>query len=326
MISVVIPFHNETENIPELRRRIEEVLTPLDKSYEIIAVDDGSSDGTLAMLLDIRTENPNWKVLSFSRNFGHQTAVSAGIYYSQGEVTVVMDGDLQDPPELIPSMVEKWKEGFKVVYAVRQKRKESLLLRVCYAAFYRLLASMSNIKIPLDSGDFCLMDRAVVKVIQSMPEQCRFVRGMRSWAGFKQTGIEYERDARFAGEPTYTFRSLARLALDGMVSFSHAPLRLASWFGFVLSFLSLLFILFMIVDYFHPISIFGIYVNDIPGRASFISAILFVGGTQLMFLGVLGEYLGRVFDETKRRPHWVLDTAEGITSEKLNEGGGWFRS
>jgi dolichol-phosphate mannosyltransferase len=252
-------------------------------------------------------------VLSFSRNFGHQTAISSGIHFSRGEVTIIMDGDLQDPPELIPQMLEKHNEGHEVVYAVRKNRKESMLLRGCYALFYRLLSSMSNIQIPLDAGDFCLMDQKVVRVIQSMPEQCRFVRGMRSWAGFRQVGLEYDRDARFAGKPTYALKSLIKLALDGMFSFSYVPLRFASVLGFLLSVLSMLVILFMVVDYFNPISIFGLQVNDIPGRASFISAILFVGGTQLMFMGLIGEYIGRIFDETKRRPHWVLKQALGIS-------------
>jgi len=325
MLSVIIPFHNEQETIPELCAHLMPVLDALDEDAEVIAINDGSSDKSLALLLQERDKEDRIKVLSFSRNFGHQTAVSAGIYFAQGDKIIVMDGDLQDPPSLIPSLLEKHREGYDVVYAVRKRRKENIFLKMCYFVFYRLLSKLSSISIPLDTGDFCLMDRKVVNVLKAMPEKSRFIRGMRSWTGFKQIGLEYDRDERFAGEPTYNFRRLLNLALDGMISFSTKPLRVASIAGFVISGLSLLLILFMAIDYFVPISIFGMNVNDIPGRASFVSAILFVGGTQLIFLGLLGEYIGRIFNESKGRPQWVLEKAEGFTSEQLDNDAGWFQ-
>ena len=291
----------------------------------MVLVDDGSHDDTLEKLRGFNRQDARWKILSFSRNFGHQAAISAGLYYATGDAVVIMDADLQDPPELVQQFIEKWKAGFHVVYAVRKSRKEKLWLQACYKLFYRMLASASPISMPLDSGDFCLMDRRVVEVIKAMPERCRFIRGMRSWVGFKQTGVEYDRDARAAGEPKYTLSRLVGLALNGMISFSYLPLRLASWLGLAVSFISLLAIGFFILDYFFTFNLFGMRVDDIGGRASFLAAIFFIGGAQLLVMGIFGEYLGRVFDETKVRPPWVIAEAAGVSAPEDGIRGGWFK-
>src|SRR5262249_8126449 len=208
--------------------------------------DDGSSDESLQQLKMIYERDPRWKVLSFSRNFGHQTAVSAGIFYCHGDVVATMDADLQDPPEELPRFLEKWREGYHVVYAIRAKRKERLLKRVCYKLFYRLLRCLASIEIPVDAGDFCVMDRSVVEVLKTIPERTRFVRGLRSWAGFRQVGVTYERSARHAGVPKYTFSKLVRLAVTGMLLFSSVPLKIAAWGGLCLCALSMLSILGMV--------------------------------------------------------------------------------
>ena len=323
-ISVVVPFYNEEENIPELSKRLSEAADSWQGSVEFIAVNDGSRDRTLEMLSALRTEDPRWKVLSFSRNFGHQRAVSAGLYYARGDAVIVMDSDLQDPPEVIGDMLTQWREGNQVVYAVRKNRKENFVLRFCYWTFYRLLRKMASIKIPLDSGDFCVMDRQVVDVIRAMPENSKFVRGMRSWAGFRQTAFEYERQERAAGKPKYSITRLIRLALDGLVSFSHAPLKLATWMGFFTSLISFVFMLMVLINYFWPFELLGIVISSMPGRVSFLAPVLFFGGVQLMFLGLIGEYVGRIFDETKDRPRWVIGEAMGIDPPENVARGGWF--
>jgi polyisoprenyl-phosphate glycosyltransferase len=232
MYSIVIPIYNEHEIIPELHRRVKSVIDHLDDQTEVILVDDGSRDDTFLQVTELNRSDPRFKVLRFSRNFGHQVAISAGLAHATGDAVILMDGDLQDPPEILPQFIAKWKEGFDVVYAIRKKRKENIFKRMAYASFYRLMKKLSYLEIPLDSGDFCLMDKRVAKVVNAFPERNRFVRGLRTWAGFRQTGLEYERDARFAGEPKYTFGKLVRLAYDGIFSFSTAPLRLAVYAGF----------------------------------------------------------------------------------------------
>jgi len=324
MISIVIPCYNESDVLDALFERVQAVGETLGRAYEVILVDDGSTDDTRQRIAALHEKDARWKILALSRNFGHQTAVSAGIHYAQGDAVIVMDGDLQDPPELIPQLIATWEKGSEVVYAVRRTRKESWWLRTAYKTFYRILARASAIHIPLDSGDFCLMDRSVVNVLRAMPERCRFVRGMRSWAGFRQTGLEYDRDERQAGASKYTFRKLLRLALDGMVSFSYAPLKLASWMGFTVSFISGLVLIFLLFDAFFQFELFGLQVRDVQGRASFLAGILFIGGAQLLVLGILGEYLGRVFDETKSRPPWVIAQSNGIEAPEEPERAGWF--
>lgn len=316
MISLVVPCYNEQEVLNKLYDRVSPVLEKIGDDYEVILIDDGSVDRSLSIMEEIHGRDNRWKILSFSRNFGHQTAVSAGIHYSSGDCVVVIDADLQDPPELIPDLVAKWQEGYQVVYAVRKKRKEGMIKKFCYAAFYRLLACSSNISIPLDSGDFCLMDRAVVERIRSMPESNRFIRGLRAWVGFRQTGVEYERDARAAGKPSYTWKKLIHLAFDGIFSFSTMPLRMMTVFGLVISAFSFLFALYnfiqrIFVDFFMQYNF-----KLVPGFATTIIAIFFLGGVQLICLGVIGEYIGRIYDEVKRRPLWVVKRAMGISEER----------
>lgn len=298
-LSVVLPIHNEQENIPELHRRLQDALSPLLGTFELVFVNDGSSDNSLRLLRDIAETQRNVRVVDLARNFGHQIAISAGMVEACGDAVIVMDGDLQDPPEVLPDLIAELRSGYDVVYAIRKQRKESWAKRVCYACFYRTLRKLANVEIPLDSGDFCIMDRRVVDLLNSMPERNRFVRGIRSWVGLRQTGLEYERHARNAGQATYTWRSLILLALDGFISFSQVPLRLAALFGGVVSILSLAMAAFFIVKKL----LIGL---DPPGFATIITAIFFFAGVQLLTLGMLGEYIGRIFDEVKRRPLYIV--------------------
>ncbi|MBI1804320.1 MAG: glycosyltransferase family 2 protein [Ignavibacteria bacterium] len=310
-LSVVVPIFNEEESLPELHRRLIETVTAQGMSFEIIYVDDGSSDHSLLLLTSFHTERPTCvRVISFSRNFGHQTAISAGIQYASGDCVVVMDGDLQDPPEVIPQFLEKWREGFQVVYAIRTRRKESVAKRAAYVLFYRLLNRISYLDIPIDSGDFCIMDRTVVDILKLMPERNRFVRGLRTWTGFRQVGITYERAKRFAGAPKYTMTKLFKLAYDGLITFSYYPLKLSTKLGFLLSFLALFFaavIVFLkITRGFAP-----------QGWASTIVVILFISALQFFILGIFGEYIGRIFEEVKNRPPFVVKTKLGF--DKANQ-------
>jgi polyisoprenyl-phosphate glycosyltransferase len=299
MYSIVIPIYNEQENIPELYRRIKNVIDTFNDTVELIFVDDGSKDSSFSLLNQIQKNDQRVKLIRFSRNFGQQTAITAGIDHTTGNAVLLMDGDLQDPPEVFPKFIEKWREGFEVVYAVRSKRQENFLKRIAYFLFYRILRKLSYLDIPLDSGDFCLMDKRVVDTIKNIPERHRFIRGLRSWAGFRQTGLEYERDKRYAGRPKYTLAKLVGLAYDGIFAFSSAPLRFAVFSGFVLSgiaFLGGLFVIYRKIA--HKI--------DIVGWASTIVVIMFLGGLILATLGIIGEYIGRIYDEVKQRPLYVV--------------------
>jgi glycosyltransferase involved in cell wall biosynthesis len=323
MISVVLPFYNEEETIPALYGRLTEAAQGWNETYEVIAIDDGSKDATAGMLDAICRDDPRWKLLRFSRNFGHQAAVSAGIYYSQGAAVVVMDSDLQDPPEELHRFLDKWREGYQVVYAVRTKRKENVFKRTSYFLFYRLLKSLSTIEIPLDSGDFSLMDRSVVEVLKKLPERTRFVRGLRSWAGFRQIGVVYERDARFAGEVKYTFRKLVQLAVNGLLSFSSAPLRLASYLGFALCGLSIALIGLLAAWKLTDLTLLGMKPGSQVGWTSLISLILFLSGIQMLVIGAIGEYLARVFDEVQGRPPWIIGYAQGFDPRQSGTQIGW---
>ncbi len=304
MISIVIPLYNEEEIVPELHRRLAGVLKGLRK-WEVIFVDDGSSDGTFRLLLGLHARDKRFKAIRFSRNFGHQMAISAGIDHANGDGIIIMDGDLQDPPEVLPAFIAKWREGFDVVYAVRTKRKENILKRAAYAAFYRILRHLSYLQIPLDSGDFCLISRRVAEALRSLPERQRFVRGLRSWAGFRQVGMEYERDRRYAGKPKYTMGRLLSLAYDGIFAFSTVPLRIAVYAGFGLSAIAFLGGLWVIYEkVFNRIAIVG--------WASTIVVTTFIGGAILSTLGVIGEYLGRVYEEVKHRPLYVVQDKVGL--------------
>lgn len=308
MISVVIPIHNEEPVIAELLSRTLAAAATWGEELELLFVDDGSRDGSLELLMNAARTDSRVRVVKLSRNFGHQAAISAGILQARGAAVIVMDGDLQDPPEELHKFIAKWREGYEVVYGIRQQRKESLPMRIAYATFYRALHTISDIEIPLDSGDFCLMDRKVVDALNfALPEQVRFIRGLRAYVGFRQIGIDYERHERFAGTPSYTFRSLMKLAVDGLFSFSMVPLRIASYIGFLIAIPS-----FLTGIYFIIIRTFGLYVlghtpEETPGLATLAVGLFFLSGLILIILGIMGEYLGRIYIEVKRRPLFVVD-------------------
>jgi polyisoprenyl-phosphate glycosyltransferase len=295
-LSIVVPIFNEEENLPELRRRVKSVVEELRFAQsEVLLVSDGSSDRSEAMIRSLVGEDPMFKGVFLTRNFGHQAAVSVGLAQAKGSVVVVIDGDLQDPPEAIPALIRAIDEGADVAYAVRKHRKENLLKKVAYSTFYRLLQRLADIDIPLDSGDFSCMTRPVVDAMLKLPERNRFVRGLRAWVGYRQVGVEYERAARFAGTPKYTFRKLVGLAYDGLFSFSRLPIRLIQFLGFAASTIALLIACFYVVCYF--------FATSFPvGFATLTVSIWFLSGVQLLFLGIVGEYVVRTYDEVRRRP------------------------
>jgi dolichol-phosphate mannosyltransferase len=311
-LSIVVPVLNEEDNIPLLRKRLSEVAAHWSFPLEVVLVDDGSTDNTLALLRTLHAEDSRFKYISFSRNFGHQAAVSAGLHHVSGDVVAVLDADLQDPPEELPRFLEYWSQGYQVIYGIRTRRKENVLKRFAYYSFYRLLAWCSSLNIPLDAGDFCVMDRRIVDDLNAMPERNRFIRGLRSWVGDRQIGLPYERHRRLAGEAKYTLVKLLRLAFDGIISFSHRPLQLAGALGFGVCLLSFLGIVFYVVHRLLNRKIFGLAPQDVPGFTTLILVILFIGGVQLLTLGVFGEYLGRIFDEVKQRPLYIVKEREGL--------------
>ena len=298
-VSVVIPVYNEEENLIELCTRLESTLCQY-SDHEIILVDDGSKDQSVFIINKLASENKKIKLLSLSRNFGHQEAISAGLSYATGDAVMVMDGDLQDPPEVIPQFVNKWREGFEVVYAIREKRKENIFKKLAYASFYRLLKYMSPIDIPLDSGDFGLMDKKVVSILNSMPEKSKFVRGIRTWIGFRQTGLSYERNARAAGNPKFTFRKLVLLAIDGITSTTTTPIKISSYLGLFFTGASGLGIMFILYR-----KLFTSQVN-IEGWTSSLIVTLFLFGIQFLLIGIQGQYIGRIFNEVKSRPQFII--------------------
>ena len=299
-VSVVVPILNEEEVLDEFYKRTKNVLSTAADFFEIICIDDGSTDNTLNILKKINSEDPRIKVISFSRNFGHAAALSAGLNEAEGEVVVMIDADLQDPPEILSEFFRKWSEGYDVVYGIRKNRKEWWGKRFSYWLFYRLFGVLSVLNMPLDAGDFSLLDRKIVNTIKSMPETNRFIRGLRAWAGFKQYGVQYERAMRAGGATKYSLIKLFRLAADGIFSFSKIPLRLATFFGFMvagMALVSILIILYM-----------RIFLGILPetGFSSTVILILFLGGIQLITIGILGEYIGRIYEEVKRRPNYVV--------------------
>ncbi len=309
-LCLVFPCYNEEEVLPDLLA----VLKSLDLGVPMrfLFIDDGSQDRTLRILQDACQSDQRMACLRFSRNFGHQVAVSAGLEHAHGEIIAILDADLQDPPELLKQFIAKWREGYDVVYGIRANRKESWFLRACYSIFYRLLDKTANIRIPRDAGDFALMDRRVVDVLNTLPEHNRFVRGLRGWVGFRQIGIKYARPARHAGKPSYNMKRLTRLALDGLLSFSSAPLRLSAWLGLGAASLGFCYLVYAL----------GVFLSgkSLPeGWASTVVLILFLGGVQLIVLGILGEYLGRIFEEVKGRPHYVLDERTGWILDSSRE-------
>jgi dolichol-phosphate mannosyltransferase len=309
-LSVAIPLFNEADNVFALHRRLETTLKALNLTYEILYVDDGSQDRTAAILKLLCETNPHVASIQLSRNFGHQAAVSAGIDHGRGRAVVVMDGDLQDPPEIIPDFVAKWREGYEVVYAVRRNRKEGMLKRAAYATFYRSLNAISDLDIPLDSGDFCLMDRRVVDLLKHLPERMRFVRGLRSFVGFRQTGVEYDRPARAAGRPKYTIRSLVGLALDGLVSFSSYPLRLVARIGLATILIAIGLLVWALFD------AFSHHRTAPQGWASTIIVVLFMSAVQLFGIAILGEYLRLIFLEVKGRPTYIVRNYKSAHGER----------
>lgn len=314
-ISIVIPCYNEQEVLPQLFARVDAALGSLSDTWDVVCVDDGSNDDTWKLLAQQSSRDTRWKALRFARNFGHQTAVSAGIFHTTGDVIVVMDADLQDPPEELPRFLDRWREGYQVVYAVRTKRKENLIKRLCYWGFYRLLSKITVNPIPLDTGDFCVMDRCVVDVLKQMPERNRFVRGLRAWVGFRQIGVPYERQSRAAGGVKYSINMLLRLALDGLLSFSTLPLRLATYLGLAVSGITFLGVIFTLAQRIFSAFFSRFGLGPVPGFASIMISILFLAGVQLICIGILGEYLGRIYDEVKRRPQWIIAEAAGVKPE-----------
>ena len=298
--SFVVPVFNERETLPELHRRLVAVVDGLDGDAEFLFVDDCSFDGSHEILADLRRRDSRVRVIRFARNFGHQVAITAGLDHAEGDAVIVMDADLQDPPEVVPELISHWQEGYEVVYAVRARRTgESWFKRATAAGFYRMLRRIANVEMPLDAGDFRLIDRAAVLAFRSMRERARYVRGMLTWVGFRQIGVPYERPERFAGEPKYSYRKSLTLAVDGLVSFSNAPLRVALVAGFVFSTLSFLVGVFAITA-----KLAGAFV--VPGWASILVAVSFLGGIQLTLMGMLGLYVGRIYEEVKARPIYVV--------------------
>jgi len=300
VLSVVAPVHNEANNIEPLIQRLREAISKETDRFEIIFVDDGSRDGSMALLEKFSKLDNRVKVISLSRNFGHQVAITAGMEFATGEAVVVIDADLQDPPELISDMVRKWKEGYEVVYAVRALRGgENFLKKMTAAVFYRLLEKLTEFEIPVDTGDFRLMDRRVVEAFLSMPERGRYIRGMISWVGFRQTGVSYNRAPRSQGGTNFTIRKMVRFALEGITSFSYVPLQLASLFGFICGIISFLMLIYVYLS--------NVFHNQVVrGWTSLMAMIIFIGGVQLLMIGVLGEYLGRLVTEQKKRPLYIV--------------------
>lgn len=316
LITIVVPCYCEEDVLPELFSRLTAAAETWRYDWEVVCVDDGSTDATWDLLIRQQAADPRWKALAFSRNFGHQTAVSAGLYHAEGDAVFIIDADLQDPPEELHRFIAQWEQGYDVIYGVRQKRKEGPLKKFAYWGFYRLMKRAVSFPIPLDSGDFCLMSRRMVDTLNSMPERNRFVRGLRAWSGFKQIGIPYERHGRAAGAPKYTLRKLLKLALDGIVSFSAVPLKLAAHIGFYISFFAFLGILFTLAQRLFTPFFESIGLEPVPGFATIVIAILFLGGIQLIFLGVIGEYLYRIFEEVKQRPGWIVRETAGVTAKQ----------
>lgn len=308
-LSVVVPMYNEEEVIEVTYGRLRSVLDKLGETYEIVFVNDGSRDRTADIVRSLCAEDRRVKLVEFSRNFGHQIAVTAGMDHASGRTVVLIDADLQDPPELIADMVAKWREGYDVVYGRRIERKgESLFKKMTAAAFYRLLRSMTSVNIPVDTGDFRLMDRKVCDALTSMRERSRFIRGMVSWAGFKQTSVDYVRDERFAGETKYPLKKMIRLSLDAMTSFSTKPLKIASVLGFVLSAVGFVYLFVVLYQ--------RLFTDTTQqGWTSMIAISLLFHGITLMLLGVLGEYIGRTYEETKGRPLYLVAEAVNFKEE-----------
>lgn len=300
-LSLIFPIFNEEENIPVLYQKVLDTLEENHvRSAELIFVNDGSSDRSEDMIRDLRARDPRVKLVNFSRNFGHQAAITAGIDLSSGDAVILMDADMQDPPHVVGDMLNEWRGGAEIVYAVRRKRDTDTWAKRAFAyTFYRLLQYVSSIEIPLDTGDFCLLDKKVVNYLKALPERNRFLRGLRSWLGFKQVAVEFDRPSRHAGEAKYTFRQSLSLAINGIVGFSSFPLRLAVITGFASCILAGLIMVYALGAYMFEVSI-------AKGWTSLVFVVLTIGGVQLILLGSIGEYIGRIYDEVKQRPNYVI--------------------
>lgn len=311
-VSIVAPCYNEEGNLHILYQRVNEVMNDSGESWELVLVNDGSRDRTGSIMQELyQTDSEHVRVVQFARNFGHQIAVTAGMDYAAGDAVVLIDADLQDPPEVILEMLEKWREGYEVVYAVRAEREgETWFKKMTASLFYRVLYSITDIDIPLDTGDFRLIDRQVVDAVKSMREQHRFIRGMVSWAGFRQTGVEYVRQERYSGETKYPLRKMLRFAWDGITGFSYFPLQLATYLGFSIAILAGLAIL--VVVYLRAFT----DAQPLEGQATTLVMVLFLGGVQLISLGIIGEYLGRIYNEVKERPLYIVRETLGIKSDE----------
>ena len=298
--SIIAPIYNELTNIPELYRRVKETLDATGEAWELVMVDDGSSDGSMEKICELAQQDGRVRPVIFARNFGHQIAVTAGLDYARGQAVTIIDADLQDPPEVILDLIAKWREGYEVVYAVRAEREgESWFKLFTASLFYRMIAAITDVKIPLDTGDFRLLDHKVVKVMQQMRERHRFLRGMSAWVGFKQVGVQYKRAARLSGQTKYPFRKMFKLAWNAITGFSYVPLQMATYLGFISAGLSILVI--------PVVAIMRLTGSEaFFGQASTLIAVLFLGGVQLISLGILGEYVGRLYDEAKGRPLYIV--------------------
>lgn len=311
-ISVIVPSFNEEKNVPLIYERLTSTLSQISDDYEIIFVNDCSKDSTLSVIKQISEKDSHVKYISFSRNFGHQIAVSAGLDMCKGNAVVIIDGDLQDPPELILEMYEKYKEGYKVVYAKRKSREgETWFKKITAKLFYRFLAAMTSIEIPVDVGDFRLIDKVIVKHLRNMPEKSKYIRGQISWIGYKQTFVEYHRDARLYGKTNYPLKKMLRLAFDGITAFSDKPLKMASAIGIISAILSLLAIVYALISHF-------IFDSAVSGWTSLIISVLFIGGVQLITIGIIGEYIARINNDVRNRPLYIIEE-ENIENQENNK-------
>lgn len=304
--SVIVPLYNEEAVVQDSYERIREVMDTTGEPYEIIFINDGSKDSTYQKVREILKKDKNVKLISFSRNFGHQSAITAGMDYCTGQAVIVIDADLQDPPEVMLKMIEKWKEGYEVVYGKRIKRKgETLFKKATAKIFYRILSKTTDVEIPIDTGDFRLIDRKVCDALKAMPERNRYVRGLISWLGFRQTGVEFVREKRLAGETKYSMKKMFKLAWDGITAFSNAPLKLATYIGVSISAVSFLYLLVVICQ--------KLFTDTtVQGWASLVAISLFFNGVILIVLGIIGEYIRRIYDEAKGRPIYIISEKIGF--------------
>lgn len=309
--SIVAPVFNEEETLPHFYERIIEIMDKVGAPFELVLVNDGSRDGSFTVMRTLHERDPRVRVVDFSRNFGHQIAISAGLDYAQGQAVIIIDSDLQDPPEVIPELIERWKAGAEVVYAQRATRKgETKFKLITASAFYRLIGRITSVNIPRNVGDFRLMDRRVVDALVSMREHHRFMRGLSAWVGFRQEAVLYNRHERYAGTTKYPLSKMIRFSMDAITSFSHLPLQLATTFGFVLAGISLIGIVVAIIV--------RLFTGAIVGQATTLIMVLFMGGIQMIFLGIIGEYLGRIYDEVRARPLYIVHHVLGAQKHKAD--------